>query len=315
MARKAGLSIPTIRLLEEGRGNLRSWKKSLSALAYELKGRNLPQAETLEKQIATLRRRHSLGQRALCAAVGITQPTLIRLERAGQGRLDVLDRVLTVLGAGPVLLPRGKTPAFFTHAGNSSAHHGWETPRELLQILYSVFGRFDLDPCSPTDNHRAASVRARVYYTASDDGLNLPWHGKVFLNPPYGRAIGDWTALKQNPRSKTQTPRLSRPFFRSELIRVGGTRTSQAPLPSFSFVGGLASGGKGSPRRFHRRLLFGESSPTRSTPSKRLCLAHGNPPGRPRQSQRNWRLCENASPPGGFREKTRYNTVRSVAKR
>ena len=25
-------------------------------------------------------------------------------------------------------------------------------------------------------------------------GLKLPWHGKVFLNPPYGRSIHEWTS-------------------------------------------------------------------------------------------------------------------------
>ena len=33
-------------------------------------------------------------------------------------------------------------------------------------------------------------VRARTYFTLSDDGLVLPWRGTVFINPPYGREIG-----------------------------------------------------------------------------------------------------------------------------
>lgn len=55
------------------------------------------------------------------------------------------------------------------------------------QALYSVFGRFDLDPCSP--RKAAAPVRARVHLTAEDDGLSLAWHGTVFVNPPYGRRL------------------------------------------------------------------------------------------------------------------------------
>lgn len=34
---------------------------------------------------------------------------------------------------------------------------------------------------------------AKVRFTPEDDGLLLPWHGKVFMNPPYGRQIGLWT--------------------------------------------------------------------------------------------------------------------------
>ena len=64
----------------------------------------------------------------------------------------------------------------------------------LLEPLYSVFGVFDLDLCSPTSNSRTAPVRAKVHYTEDDDGLALPWFGTVFMNPPYGRSLAQWTA-------------------------------------------------------------------------------------------------------------------------
>lgn len=57
-----------------------------------------------------------------------------------------------------------------------------------------MFGNFDLDPCSPTKSRRTAPVKARVHYTAEDDGLSLPWFGTVFVNPPYGRALHHWIA-------------------------------------------------------------------------------------------------------------------------
>ena len=193
LASEANLSVPTIRLLERGKGNLTSWHSVLCAMKLELKGRNLPPANTLGRQIALLRKRHKLSQRALASIVGTTPPTLVRIERENTGRLDVMDRVLTVLGSGPVLVPKGTAPSFFSHAGNSSGHHGWQTPKWLLANLYKVFGTFDLDPCSPTQNRRTAPVRAKVYYTMEDDGLSLPWHGKVFVNPPYGRTLRLWT--------------------------------------------------------------------------------------------------------------------------
>ncbi len=28
--------------------------------------------------------------------------------------------------------------------------------------------------------------------TTEDDGLTAPWHGRVWLNPPYGDSVGKW---------------------------------------------------------------------------------------------------------------------------
>lgn len=44
-------------------------------------------------------------------------------------------------------------------------------------------GAIDLDPASCW--HANQTVEARGYYTRSDDGLSLPWRGRVWLNPPY----------------------------------------------------------------------------------------------------------------------------------
>jgi phage N-6-adenine-methyltransferase len=192
LARRADLSVPTVRLLEAGRGNLDSWRVALAALGLELSGRNLPAGETLGRSLATLRRRRGLGQRELAALVGVSQRTILALERYEQGRLSTLEAVLVALGAGAYLAAEGTRRAFYTHSGNSSVGQAWETPQELLEALYSVFGRFDLDPCSPRKT--APPVRARVHFTAEDDGLSLPWHGRVFVNPPYGRGLAAWVA-------------------------------------------------------------------------------------------------------------------------
>ena len=37
-------------------------------------------------------------------------------------------------------------------------------------------------------------MKARVHLTQEDDGLSLPWHGTVFVNPPYGRTLSAWVA-------------------------------------------------------------------------------------------------------------------------
>jgi hypothetical protein len=61
----------------------------------------------------------------------------------------------------------------------------WLTPPEIVAAL----GPFDLDPCAP--EWRPWDT-ARRHYTAADDGLALPWSGRVWLNPPYGPAVARW---------------------------------------------------------------------------------------------------------------------------
>jgi hypothetical protein len=60
------------------------------------------------------------------------------------------------------------------------------TPKWIIDAI----GPFDLDPA-------AADPRpwdcAQHNYTAADDGLSQPWHGRVFLNPPFNRyEVGRW---------------------------------------------------------------------------------------------------------------------------
>jgi transcriptional regulator with XRE-family HTH domain len=156
VAKLGGVSVPTIRPPERGRGNLRTWAAILDVLGVELVGRNLPAGEHIGWRVAALRTRWGLGQRGVAALVGVSQPTLIALERDGWGRVYTLDRVLRVLGAGAYLAPQGSVRPFYTHAGNSSGHQAWRTPDMLLSRLYAVFGRFDLDPCSPVADRQRA---------------------------------------------------------------------------------------------------------------------------------------------------------------
>jgi phage N-6-adenine-methyltransferase len=192
LAAAAGLTAKTVGLLEQGRGNLGSFRAVLDQLDLDLVGRNLPAGATWGRRLAVLRRRRGLAQRELAELVGVTRPSLMALERHERGRLATLERVLVSLGAGAYLAPRGQPRAFYTHAGNASTHHAWETPAGLLAALRSVFGRFDLDPCASRKSR--TRVPARVHLMPEDDGLSVPWRGTVFVNPPYGRTLPRWVA-------------------------------------------------------------------------------------------------------------------------
>ena len=61
----------------------------------------------------------------------------------------------------------------------------WLTPPDIVRSL----GDFDLDPCAPV---KRPWDTAKFHYTVEDNGLLKPWHGRVWLNPPYGRETFKW---------------------------------------------------------------------------------------------------------------------------
>lgn len=155
-------------------------------------GQSLPPGNGLGERLAAARRRRGWGRRAVAAAAGVSPTTVEALEGGALGRVDTAVRVAEALGVRLHLVPADAAASFWSAAGTSSAHHGWTTPPELLERLYEVVGGgFDLDSCSPT---RRGPVRARLRYTADDDGLALPWRGTVYVNPPYGRQLPLWIA-------------------------------------------------------------------------------------------------------------------------
>lgn len=63
----------------------------------------------------------------------------------------------------------------------------WYTPPAIFEALGLSF---DLDPAHPVE--RLPWVPAAQTYCVYDDGLSLPWHGRVWLNPPYGTIVDRW---------------------------------------------------------------------------------------------------------------------------
>lgn len=65
--------------------------------------------------------------------------------------------------------------------GGQQRETRWLTPRPIVEAL----GTFDLDPCGAP----AHILANRTFLIDNgEDGLVLPWEGRVWLNPPYGKA-------------------------------------------------------------------------------------------------------------------------------
>lgn len=202
LAARVGVSVPTLRQAERGRGTLSGFVTLATALGLELDGRSLPPGKDLGARLATMRARRGWSRRDVSGMAGVSPTTLAALEHGGKGHLGTAVRIGEALGVRLCLRPVGTRPPFWEATGTSSAHHGWTTPADVLERLYRVVdGCFDLDPCSPS---RKGPVRARLHYTAEQDGLALPWRGFVFPNPPYGRTLGTWVA---KARAEVETGR------------------------------------------------------------------------------------------------------------
>lgn len=103
--------------------------------------------------------------------------------------LTETDRELLATTTPTVAPPRINAGMF------TSATPEWYTPRHIIDRVLRVFGgEIDLDPCSNSADPGEANVPANDYYTALTDGLAQQWHGRVYMNPPYGDEVSQWVA-------------------------------------------------------------------------------------------------------------------------
>jgi hypothetical protein len=81
--------------------------------------------------------------------------------------------------------PDGTSAA--AHVGYNSGENEWYTPPELVEAARATMGSIDFDPASTSQANER--VHAAVFCDAACDGLTQPWHGNVWLNPPYAQPL------------------------------------------------------------------------------------------------------------------------------
>jgi len=78
------------------------------------------------------------------------------------------------------------------HLSKSNEHF---TPLNVVEAARHTMDAIDLDPAT-TKNANEKRVMAQSFYTKDDDGLSKSWGGRIFLNPPGGRAVGNKSSQK-----------------------------------------------------------------------------------------------------------------------
>lgn len=63
----------------------------------------------------------------------------------------------------------------------------WYTRPEIIDLAREVLGEIDVDPAS--NNIAQQWINSKTFYTEETNGLDKPWPGKVWCNPPYSTAL------------------------------------------------------------------------------------------------------------------------------
>ncbi|NVK17507.1 MAG: helix-turn-helix domain-containing protein [Methylocystaceae bacterium] len=238
LAERAGLTIDAVRNVERGQGTVQTLETILRCLHIQLSG--LPRASSIGGQIKRLRSRHGHSQRRMAERCGLSQPTIIRLER-GQGRISSLHAIAERYNIK--LFVRDHKRSHF-QKGDTDA---WNTSAEFLKLIHQVVPEFCIDVAS----NQNSLVNARSHFYESHDGLAQEWKGQyIWLNGPYS-TISDWI-----DRADTE-------------YKNGNAKTIIALLPSRTNTGYFHDkiAGKADIIFIKKRLKFGTSSQQAPFPS------------------------------------------------
>ena len=159
------------------------------------------------REVVAHLRQNGHSYRAIGEALGVSHPTVMK-DAAESGGNDLPPQPETVRGTDGKQYPATRrvtereshsTTVEETAAADepsrlapmmSSDSPEWYTPSDIVSRVVKVLDGIDLDPCS--NSHDNPNVPAGAHYTQADDGLSQPWHGTVYMNPPYGRGIDQW---------------------------------------------------------------------------------------------------------------------------
>lgn len=122
------------------------------------------------------------------------------------------------------------------HISRNTGNDEWYTPSRFVEAARAVLGGIDVDPAS--NDIAQKTVQAGTHFTKQDDGLNKPWPGRVWLNPPYSRQLigkfidkllaevhsGHTTAAIALVNAQTDAAWFQRALLRADAVSFPGKR-------------------------------------------------------------------------------------------
>ena len=118
------------------------------------------------------------GTEALRRAVDSHEVSVVAGAKIAKLAADRQDSALSALNRGDK-----------AHVAQATGEYEWYSPTDIVDLARSVMGGIGLDPASSKTAN--SKIRADQIYTADDDGLTHPWHGRVWMNPPYAKGLID----------------------------------------------------------------------------------------------------------------------------
>lgn len=150
IASRAGVSLPTLRQCEQTGGSIQSYLKLAQALDLDLVWTGLPSRSVRGSHLATRRKQKNMSQRSMASALGVSQPTILSMEKSFIGRIETLEAYLKKLRLTPRLTPMKwagvERPSSFAELDNYLFHKHLDStniqPHFICGDVSEVLARF-----------------------------------------------------------------------------------------------------------------------------------------------------------------------------
>jgi len=147
------------------------------------------------------------------------------------------------------------------HVAQNSGENEWYTPSEFIESAMIVMGSIDLDPASSAiANER---VKASVFYSKEDNGLEREWSGNVWMNPPYAQPLiqlfSDRVAEQYSAGNITQAIVLVNNATETKWFQTMAMQSSAICFPKSRIKFLDPEGNPGAPLQGQAILYFGDS--------------------------------------------------------